>query len=65
MTEGTDATTEDGSLAQPWMTDYSKFVADLIVGWQQHDAAITALRAEVAALRQRLDGDTAPTRSDP
>jgi hypothetical protein len=31
------------------MTDYSKFVPDLIVGWQQHDAALTALRARLAA----------------
>jgi hypothetical protein len=33
------------------MTDYSKFVADLIVGWQQHDAEIADLRAALAALK--------------
>jgi hypothetical protein len=42
---GTDETTEHGSLARPWMTDYSKFVPDLIAGWQQHDAALADLRA--------------------
>jgi hypothetical protein len=42
---GTDETTDDGHLARPWMTDYSKFVADLIVGWQQHDADLAELRA--------------------
>jgi hypothetical protein len=45
---GTDETTEDGSLARPWMTDYSKFVADLVVGWQQHDADLAELRALLA-----------------
>jgi Chaperone of endosialidase len=48
---GTDDTTESGDLKHPWMTDYSKFVSDLIVGWQQHDAAIAALRAELLALK--------------
>jgi hypothetical protein len=42
---GTDERTMDGALARPWMTDYSKFVPDLIVGWQQHDAAIAEFRA--------------------
>jgi hypothetical protein len=47
---GADDTTADGSLARPWMTDYSKFVPDLIVGWQQHDAAIADLRARLATV---------------
>jgi hypothetical protein len=51
VTAGTDARTETGQLARPWMTDYSKFVADLIVGWQQHDAEIADLRAALAALK--------------
>jgi hypothetical protein len=46
---GSDETTGGGSLAHPWMTDYSKFVPDLIVGWQQHDAAIAEIRAALAA----------------
>ena len=48
---GTDDTTEHGDLARPWMTDYSKFVPDLIVGWQQHDAEIADLRAALAAVK--------------
>jgi hypothetical protein len=45
-----DETTAEGTLARPWMTDYSTFVPDLLVGWQQHDAAIAELRAAVAQL---------------
>jgi hypothetical protein len=51
ISPGTDETTESGELARPWMTDYSKFVPDLIVGWQQHAAALEALRAELATLK--------------
>jgi hypothetical protein len=47
---GTDETATDGSLAHPWATDYSKFVPDLIVGWQQHDADLAELRAALATL---------------
>jgi hypothetical protein len=46
---GTDERTADGSLARPWLTDYSQFVPDLIVGWQQHAVAIAELRAALAA----------------
>ena len=52
---------KDGHLANPWSVDYSKFVPDLIVGWQQHDATIatlttqnTALEARIAILEARL-----------
>jgi hypothetical protein len=48
---GTDERDDEGRLVHPWMTDYAKYVPDLIVGWQQHDAAIAALRAEIAALK--------------
>jgi hypothetical protein len=51
VVEGTDETTDDGLLARPWMTDYSKFVPDLIAGWQQHDAELAALRAAFATLK--------------
>lgn len=51
---GTDERLADGSLAHPWMTDYSRFVADLIAGWQEHDAAIGALQAELAAVRAAI-----------
>jgi hypothetical protein len=49
---GTDETTERGALAHPWMTDYSQLVPDLIVGWQQLDAEVAALRAALATLRR-------------
>jgi hypothetical protein len=52
---GTDERTESGHLARPWMTDYSKFVPDLIVGWQQHAAEIAALRAALATLKGSPD----------
>jgi hypothetical protein len=48
---GRDDRDEAGHLLQPWGTDYSKYVPDLIVGWQQHHAELTALRAELAALK--------------
>jgi hypothetical protein len=51
VSEGTDETTADGSLARPWMTDYSKFVPDLIVGWQQHDATLTEIIACLERMR--------------
>lgn len=50
VVEGTDETTAAGTLARPWMTDYSKIVPDLIVGWQQHDAELAEIRAGLAAV---------------
>ena len=49
---GTDEI-KDGHLAKPWQVDYSKYVPDLIVGWQQHDATITQLAARIAALESQ------------
>jgi hypothetical protein len=40
---------EDADVTRPWMADYSKFVPDLIVGWQQHEARLAALEARRAA----------------
>lgn len=51
VTPGTDDRTDHGVLARPWGTDYSKFVPDLIVGWQQHEAALAELRAALATLK--------------
>jgi hypothetical protein len=45
---GSDERDADGRLVRPWSTDYSKYVPDLIVGWQQHAARIAALEAAVA-----------------
>ena len=50
VSKGDDETTEAGALAHPWMTDYSKFVPDLIVGWQAHEDALAAIRAALAIL---------------
>jgi hypothetical protein len=49
VTVGSDET-KDGHLVKPWSVDYSKYVPDLIVGWQQHDATIQLLAARIAAL---------------
>jgi len=51
ITPGTDETTPRGDPTHPWMTDYSKFVPDLIVGWQQHDAELAELRALLATVK--------------
>jgi hypothetical protein len=48
---GSNERDDEGRLVRPWSTDYSKYVPDLIVGWQQHRAELAALRAEVAALK--------------
>jgi hypothetical protein len=50
VTVGTDEVDDDGKLVQPWGVDYSKYVPDLITGWQYHDAVIDDLRAQVVAL---------------
>jgi hypothetical protein len=49
--KGTDD--DHGNLINPWSVDYSKFVPDLIVGWQQHEARL-------AALEEQLYGRTRP-----
>jgi hypothetical protein len=38
------------TLSDPWAVDYSKFVPDLIVGWQDHEAKITALDHRIQML---------------
>jgi hypothetical protein len=57
ITAGTDETTDTGALARPWMTDYSKFVPDLIVGWQHHDADLAELRALLVTLKGSADAE--------
>lgn len=34
-------------LENPWSVDYSKFVPDLIVGWQGHQSQLTVLQAQI------------------
>jgi hypothetical protein len=48
---GSDERAADGRLVRPWSTDYSRYVPDLIVGWQQHAAALAAIRADLAVLK--------------
>ena len=43
----------DDPKTNPWSVDYSKYVPDLIVGWQQHDATISQLAARIAALETK------------
>jgi hypothetical protein len=45
ITVGRDDVLPDGRLIHPWQTDYSKYVPDLIVGWQEHDRRLAALEA--------------------
>jgi hypothetical protein len=52
VTPGTDG----DDLSKPWQIEKAAYVPDLIVGWQQHDAELAALRAELAALSSRLEG---------
>ncbi len=65
---GTDDVDAEGRLTHPWGVDYSKYVPDLITGWQAHDADIHAhetdileLRGLVTALAQRRDHADRPT----
>lgn len=51
VTKGTDERNAEGVLVQPWGVDYSKFVPDLIAGWQQHQAELRDLKAQLAQLR--------------
>ena len=47
ITAGDDHPT---TVSETWMMDRSVYVADLVVGWQEHHAAIAALEARVEAL---------------
>jgi hypothetical protein len=47
---GTDDRDAGGNLTRPWGVDYSKYVPDLIVGWQEHENEMAALRGQVAFL---------------
>ena len=51
---GGDDLDDQGRLASPWMVDYSKYVPDLIVGWQQHQSEIDTLKAQIESLTARI-----------
>jgi hypothetical protein len=38
------------TISETWMMDRSSYIPDLVVGWQQHQAAIAALEARIEAL---------------
>ena len=38
------------TVSATWMMDRSVYIPDLVVGWQQHQAAIAALDARIAVL---------------
>jgi hypothetical protein len=44
----------DDPATHPWQVDYSKYVPDLIVGWQQQQARILALERQVSDLQRAL-----------
>jgi hypothetical protein len=45
ISEGVDELDDNGRPRRPWGADYSKFVPDLIVGWQSHDSELADNRA--------------------
>jgi len=47
---GRDEVDAEGRLVQPWGVDYSKYVPDLITGWQAHEAEIAGLAERLAAI---------------
>ena len=40
---GSDEVDDQGRLTHPWGVDYSKYVPDLITGWQIHDALLSEI----------------------
>lgn len=46
---GSDEVDENGRKVVPWAVDYSKYVPDLIVGWQKHEAKLKILLEEISA----------------
>jgi hypothetical protein len=56
VTIGSDARDDQGRLTNPWGVDYAKYVPDLIVGWQHHEAEVAALRARVVCLEDAAVG---------
>jgi len=53
IAKGTDDRNDEGRLTTPWAVDYSKFVPDLIVGWQQHEKIIAALLKRIDTLEAK------------
>jgi len=51
---GSDEVDAEGRLTKPWGVDYSKYVPDLITGWQHHDTRIGALFGDQLLAAERL-----------
>ena len=50
-----------GRLLNPWAVDYSKYVPDLIVGWQQHEARLAAIESRLGITNAPVDEDIRST----
>jgi hypothetical protein len=51
---GTDDLGANGLPVHPWAVDYSKFVPDLIVGWQVHDGRLEKLESNASSTNASL-----------
>ncbi|MDB5194323.1 MAG: hypothetical protein JWN50_337 [Parcubacteria group bacterium] len=58
---GSDTVDANGNLTNPWSIDYSKFVPDLVVGWQVHEGRLTVLEAAASSTAQALESLTSRT----
>ncbi len=55
VTVGADNTLgADGLPLHPWQVSYSAYIPDLVAGWQQHDARLSALETELRLMRITL-----------
>lgn len=45
---------DESTVTDVWSVDYSKYVPDLIVGWQDHESRLLSDAAELAALKARV-----------
>jgi len=59
VTVGTDDVDDQGRLKNPWGVDYSKYVPDLITGWQEHEARLAALERQPSIMNRMAAALTA------
>jgi hypothetical protein len=50
VTVGSNERDRRGNLISPWSVDYSRFIPDLIVGWQNHEARLFNVEQRLAKL---------------
>lgn len=62
---GSDERDEHGNLRHPWGVDYSKYVPDLIAGWQHHDGELIKLQTELHAIRESVNAGISVSRITP